>query len=180
MKTDKQGLMTVLWPKLFASKLNNKILLCLTGNMYLLLFFNPTSQQDVLYKKKTHSLKFVHSGTKKSTLQLIYLWPLCNTELLFCLTLITCYFLSAHLSHKMQPCLHSCYQRQGVIYCICTHIGQMWFTNCDADLVKWYLHEVHDTEIAPTLVLCSSEAWFCLSGYVTSRNNRYGSAKISY
>jgi hypothetical protein len=75
------------------------------------------------------------------------------------------------------PCLHSCYQRQGVACCVCVHIRQMWFTNCDADLVKWYLHEVHDGEIAPTFVLCSSEAWFRVSGYVTSRNNRYRSAK---
>jgi len=42
----------------------------------------------------------------------------------------------------------------------------------DAYLVYEYLHEVHDGEIAPTFVLCSSEAWFHLSGYVTSWNNR--------
>jgi len=47
----------------------------------------------------------------------------------------------------------------------------------DADLVKQYLQEVHDGEIAPTFVLCSSEAWFYLSGYVTSWNTRYRSAK---
>ena len=53
----------------------------------------------------------------------------------------------------------------------------MWFTNYDADLVTWYLHEVHDGEIAPEFVLRSCEAWFHLSAYVTSRNNRYRSAK---
>jgi len=78
---------------------------------------------------------------------------------------------------KSLPRLHSCYQRHAVACCICIHIRQMCFTNYDADLVKWYLHEVHDGEIALTFFLCSSEAWFHVSGYVTSRNNRYRSAK---
>jgi len=45
-----------------------------------------------------------------------------------------------------------------------------------ADMVKQYLHEVHDGEIAPAFVLCSGEAWFRLGGYVNSWNYRYRSA----
>jgi hypothetical protein len=142
---------------------------CVRLKTYLLLFFNSITQRDVLYKNKNHSAKLVHSGTKKSTLQLSfsdsYHWLLLISSLI-----------TQNAANPL-PRLHSCYQRQAAACCICIHIRQMWFTNYDGDMVKWYLREVHDGEIAATFVSWSGETWFHLGGYVTSRNNRYTSAE---
>ena len=129
----------------------------------------------------TLSVNFVHSGTKKSTLQLsIYVASvLCRVVTLsdsYHWSLPVGSLIAQNTAHPL-PRPHSCYQSQVVTCCICVHIRQLSFTNSvtaretRTNFVNQYLRGVQDGEIAPTLVLCSSEAWIFLSGYVNSQNN---------
>ena len=43
--------------------------------------------------------------------------------------------------------------------------------------MNWYLHEVHDEEIDPELVLLGCEKWFQLSGYGHCQTMRFWSAE---
>jgi hypothetical protein len=45
---------------------------------------------------------------------------------------------------------------------------------------RWFQHSVYDGMADPDFVFYTDEAWFHLSGYVNSQNNRYWSAENSY
>jgi len=152
----------------------------LKTNIFIIVFQFYNTMRCPLPKKKIILWSLYIQELRKVLCNFLFLWPVYNAELLFCLTPITgSYQLTYHIKCS-QPTASPIFMLSEM-GCILLY-SQPYKTNMahkhyDSDLVKQYLHEVHDGEIAPTFVLCSSESWFHLSGCVTSQNNRYRSAK---
>ena len=75
----------------------------LKTNVFIIVFqFYNTTRCPLQQQQKILRSLYIQE-LRKVLCNFLFLWPVYNPELLFCLSPITGYFLSVHLSHKMQP-----------------------------------------------------------------------------